>query len=33
MAKQMRVALYARVSTTGKRQDTANQLAQLRAFL
>jgi hypothetical protein len=26
------VALYARVSTKGKRQDTENQLAQLREF-
>jgi DNA invertase Pin-like site-specific DNA recombinase len=28
----MRVALYARVSTKDKRQDTANQLDQLRQF-
>jgi DNA invertase Pin-like site-specific DNA recombinase len=28
----MQVALYARVSTRDKRQDTENQLAQLRAF-
>ena len=28
----MRVALYARVSTKDKRQDTENQLAQLRQF-
>ena len=27
-----RVALYARVSTKYKRQDTENQLAQLRQF-
>ena len=27
-----RVALYARVSTKDKRQDTANQLDQLRHF-
>ena len=32
MAKQIRVALYARVSTKDKRQDTENQLAQLRQF-
>ena len=29
---QTRVALYARVSTKDKRQDTENQLAQLRQF-
>jgi hypothetical protein len=28
----MQVALYARVSTSDKRQDTENQLAQLSAF-
>jgi DNA invertase Pin-like site-specific DNA recombinase len=28
----MRVAIYARVSTKGKGQDTENQLHQLRAF-
>ncbi|RZK30711.1 MAG: hypothetical protein EOO63_06035 [Hymenobacter sp.] len=28
----MRVALYARVSTKDKGQDTENQLHQLRAF-
>jgi len=28
----MRVALYARVSTKDKRQDTENQLHQLREF-
>jgi DNA invertase Pin-like site-specific DNA recombinase len=28
----MNCALYARVSTKGKRQDTENQLAQLRDF-
>jgi DNA invertase Pin-like site-specific DNA recombinase len=28
----MRVALYARVSTTDKGQDTENQLLQLRRF-
>lgn len=34
MLKQpMRVALYARVSTKDKRQDTENQLSQLRAFV
>ena len=32
MAKQTRVALYARVSTKDKRQDTENQLAHLRRF-
>ena len=29
---RMRIALYARVSTKDKRQDTENQLAQLREF-
>ena len=28
----MRIALYASVSTKDKRQDTENQLAQLRDF-
>ena len=28
----MRTVLYARVSTRDKRQDTENQLAQLREF-
>ena len=28
----VRIALYARVSTIGKGQDTMNQIAQLRAF-
>jgi DNA invertase Pin-like site-specific DNA recombinase len=32
MKAAMRVALYARVSTKDKRQDTENQLAQLRQF-
>jgi DNA invertase Pin-like site-specific DNA recombinase len=32
MNKTMRVALYARVSTKDKGQDTENQLAQLREF-
>jgi DNA invertase Pin-like site-specific DNA recombinase len=30
--KQVRVALYARVSTTSGKQDTENQLQQLRGF-
>ena len=30
--KQLRVALYARVSTTNGKQDTQNQLQQLREF-
>jgi hypothetical protein len=30
--QSIRVAIYARVSTKGKGQDTENQLAQLRAF-
>ena len=30
--KRMRTALYARVSTKDGRQDTENQLRQLRAF-
>lgn len=32
MTNSPRVALYARVSSKDKRQDTENQLAQLRAF-
>jgi DNA invertase Pin-like site-specific DNA recombinase len=32
MPTALRAALYARVSTKDKGQDTENQLAQLRAF-
>src|ERR1017187_2022277 len=32
MEKRMRIAIYARVSTRDKGQDTVNQLAQLREF-